>query len=517
MLKQSNLKAIKNSCCIFQEKVNIIKYQLQNWIIVLLLSSVFWLSLISNVEAASQLPESHQRHILSRLGFGITTAQLEEVNRLGIESYIQSQLDPQSVTESPKVDRYLSKLDLIGREPIQLQKKVFTHRKKLKNSNLPLEQQKKLRSRIRNIHRQARDDAMDAHLIQAIYSNRQLQEVMVDFWFNHFNVFANKGYVRLWLNDYIAQIRTHALGNFGDLLAMTARHPAMLMYLDNSKNTAPNSPVGLNRKRGLNENYARELMELHTLGVDSGYTQEDIIALAKIFTGWGLNPPDDEEEDFFYFYEKRHDPEDKVFLGHKISASGIEEGEQALDILATHPATAKFISYKLAQYFVADRPPSSLVDKLAREFIASQGNIKTVLDTLIHSEEFNSSQYYKQKFTTPYQYVISLVRMAEIEQPSLLRVRGMLNQLSMPLYGCQVPTGYRNTQSAWLNPQAMLQRTGFAFAIANGVLNRDYTVKQQQLTQNLGELSSKTKQVIANSPPKLRSPLIMGSPEAMYR
>ena len=206
-----------------------------------------------------------------------------------------------------------------------------------------------------------------------------------------------------------------------------------------------------------------------------------------------------------------------MFLGHKIPANDIEEGKQALDILATHPATAQFISYKLAQYFVADQPPSSLVDKLAEKFLDSQGNIKLVLDTLIHSEEFNSSQYYKQKFKTPYQYLISLIRMAEIEQPNFRRVRGMLNQLSMPLYSCQIPTGYQNIESAWLNPQAMLLRTGFAFAIANGTLNRDDAVEEQRLTHNLGKLSSKTKQVIASSPRKLRSPVIMGSPEAMYR
>ena len=496
------------------------KYKLQGWIATFLLSAVFWLGVTNQVEAAIELPESNQRHILSRISFGITTAQLEEVNSSGIEAYIQSQLDPQSVTESSRVDEYLSKLDLINQEPIKLQKQEAQQRKKLKHSNLSAKQQIKLRKKIVSTVNQARDEAMDAHLIRAIYSNRQLQEVMVDFWFNHFNVSSDKGVgsIRLWLNDYVDQIRTHALGNFGDLLEMTARHPAMMLYLDSNNNTAPNSPVGLKNKKGLNENYARELMELHTLGVNGGYTQADIIALAKIFTGWGVDRTGKRGQgEGFFFYKNRHDPEDKLFLGRKIAASGIEEGNEALDILATHPATAKFISYKLAQYFVADQPPSSLVDKLAQKFLDSQGNIKLVLDTLIHSEEFNSSQYYKQKFKTPYQYIISLVRMAEIEQPNFERVRGMLNQLSMPLYGCQVPTGYQNTQSAWLNPQAMLQRTGFAFAIANGVLDRNYTIERQQLARNLGELSSKTKQAIANSPLRLRSPLFMGSPEAMYR
>lgn len=219
----------------------------------------------------------------------------------------------------------------------------------------------------------------------------------------------------------------------------------------------------------------------------------------------------------FYFHHNRHDRKDKFFLGHKISANGIQEGEQALDILANHPATAHFISYKLAQYFVADKPPSVLIERLEQEFISSHGNIKAIMDVLIHSPEFNSPEYYKQKLKTPYQYLISLVRMGEISQPNLKQIRGMLEQLSMPLFHCVIPTGYSNTQSAWLNPQAVLLRTSFATDIANGVLNRDYEISQQQLDKNLGDLSPKTKQAIAQSPSELHAALMMGSPEAMYR
>ncbi|MGF1589769.1 MAG: DUF1800 domain-containing protein [Pleurocapsa sp.] len=494
------------------------RQKLHRWTIIMFLSLILWAGLIKSAKASNGLSQPSQRHILERLSFGVTSAQITQVNKIGIEAYIQSQLSPQLVPESAIVNDYLAQFSSIHQEPIELQKQDLAIRKELRNSQLSIEQKKKIRREIRNLNAQARDEAMDAHLVRAIYSNRQLQEVMVDFWFNHFNVYAEKGSVELWLSDYENKIRTHALGNFRDLLMVTAKHPAMLIYLDNRKNTDPNSPGGKKNQLGLNENYARELMELHTLGVDGGYTQDDVIALARIFTGWGMDAHGKKgDRQGFFFYKNRHDQEDKIFLGQKISANGMKEGEQAIDILVRHPATAHFISYKLAQYFVADRPPESLVDKLSQEFRETNGNIKLVLDTLIHSDEFNSPQYYKQKFKTPYQYVISLVRMGEIEQPNLKRVRGMLEQLSMPLYMCLAPTGYRNTQEAWLNPQAMLQRTGLATAIANGTLNRSYSLNQKQLTSNLGELSSNTKQVVTQSPPKLRSALIMGSPESMYR
>ena len=468
--------------------------------------------------ATSKLPQPDERHILERLSFGVTSSQIEQINTIGIEAYIQSQLSPQLIAESPIVDNYLAKFSLISQEPVELKKIEYRNRKKLRNPQLPIQQKIRINQKIRNLNLQARDEAIDAHLARAIYSNRQLQEVMVDFWFNHFNVSGDKGSIKLWLNDYENKIRTHALGNFRDLLGVTAKHPAMLIYLDNQQNTDPKSPVGKKRQLGLNENYARELMELHTLGVDGGYTQDDVIALARILTGWGVDHQGKRgDKKGFFFFGNRHDQEDKLFLGHLIAANGIQEGEQALDILASHPATAHFISYKLAQYFVADQPPASLVEQLTQEFIESQGNIKTLMDVLIHSQEFNNPQYYKQKFKTPYQYVISLVRMGEIKQPNLKRIRGMLKQLSMPVYQCFPPTGYKNTQSAWLNPQAMLQRTSLATAIANGVLNRSYSIKQKQLKSNFGTLSQNTKQVIAKSPVKLRSALIMGSPEAMYR
>ena len=494
------------------------RQKLRHWTLILLLGLMFWFGWQNKTMAIAQLPPADTRHILERLSFGITSEQIEQVEDVGIEAYIQNQLDPKLVSESPVLNNYLKQLDFIDREPSQIQKKDNVLSRQINNPQLSKEQHTKANEQRTNLRRKVTNEAMSSRLARAIYSNRQLQEVMVDFWFNHFNVYIDKGQIRFWISDYEDRIRNNAFGNFRDLLAVTAKHPAMLVYLDNKSNVAPNSPNGLRTKKGLNENYARELMELHTMGVDGGYTQDDVIVLARILTGWGIDLSNkDENEQGFVFNKNRHDPQDKIFLGHEISGQGIEEGEQALDILASHPATARNISYKLAQYFVADEPPSSLVDLLSQQFLDSKGDIKTVLNTLIHSSEFNDPQYYKQKFKTPYQYLISLVRMAEIERANIKRLQGMFTQLSMPLYRCSPPTGYKNTRSAWLNPQAMLQRTSLALAIANGNLNKNYKIKPQQLKANLGETSQHTKQVIAKSPEKLRSALMMGSPEAMYR
>ena len=238
----------------------------------------------------------------------------------------------------------------------------------------------------------------------------------------------------------------------------------------------------------------------------------------RIFTGWGIDLRDREKNGSgFNFNRNFHDRGKKEFLGHTIAQNGIAEGEEALDILATHPATARHISYKLAQYFVSDEPPSNLVDKLAQKFTESDGDIKAIMDTLLHSQEFNDPQYYGQKYKTPYQYIISLVRMAEIEKVNLKRVRGMLINLSMPVYMCNPPTGYKNTQADWLNSQAMLQRINYASAIANGVLSRKVPVDDRQLKNNMAKLSNHTQEVMAKTPAKLRPAVMLASPEAMYR
>ncbi|MDJ0679732.1 MAG: DUF1800 domain-containing protein [Xenococcaceae cyanobacterium MO_167.B52] len=499
------------------------KRSLQNWLIIFLSTAVLWLGLLPYNQAIAKENQDKALHYISRLSFGVRPGQIQEVQNSGVESYLQAQLNPESIPESPILKQRLGQLDSLNKTPIDLLKsfqKYDIKRQPNNGRNLLETEKKELIKKRAKFRSSVRQQAQKAHLLYGLLSERQLQEVMVDFWFNHFNVFLNKKVIPFWIADYENDIRSHALGNFRDLLGLTAHHPAMLVYLDNDLNVAPNKK----RKgplKGINENYARELMELHTLGVDGGYTQQDVIALAKIFTGWswsvdrkgGLG-----DENSFRFFPQRHDYSDKIFLGQTIPGTGIEEGEKALDILASHPETAKFISYKLAQYFVADEPPASLVNRLASKFESSDGNIKTVLDTLFHSPEFNDPKYYQNKFTTPYQYLLATLRASNIKNPNIKRLKGMLAQLSMPIYGCATPDGYQNTQEAWLNPEGMLKRVSFANTIANGGLSNKKTVNAKQLRATLGnQFSPNTKNAIAKSPPRLHSSLILGSPEMMSR
>jgi uncharacterized protein (DUF1800 family) len=288
----------------------------------------------------------------------------------------------------------------------------------------------------------------------------------------------------------------------------------MLFYLDNWQNTAPGSAGARGRFQGLNENYARELMELHTLGVGGGYTQADVTTLAKILTGWGIRRGKQvsSDESGFYFDAKRHDFSDKVFLGHAIKGSGEAEVEQALDLLAKSPVTAKHISYELAQYFVADQPPGPLVSQLTQRYLATDGDIRSVLETLFHSSEFWNPQIYGAKFKTPYQYAVSAFRatQANVQDGKLAAT---LQQLGMPLYGCQTPDGYKNTQAAWLNPDNVTRRLSFATS-----LSKMNPLDAAQLSRTLGNaFSAQTTSVIATSPPQLQSALILGSPEFMHR
>ncbi|MGC1197060.1 MAG: DUF1800 domain-containing protein, partial [Geitlerinemataceae cyanobacterium] len=368
--------------------------------------------------------------------------------------------------------------------------------------------------------RKPRQQAQEARLLRAIASPRQLEEVMVDFWFNHFNVFSQKNLTRLWIGSYEEEaIRPHVLGSFRDLLEATARHPAMLFYLDNWRNSDPDSPGARGQYRGLNENYARELMELHTLGVDGGYTQDDVVALARILTGWGLDKEGEQGDNSgFHFYANRHDASDKVLLGTRIPGSGVEEVEKALDLLAKHPSTAHHISYKLAQYFVADDPPKSLVDRLQKRFQDTNGDIRSVLESLFNASEFWDDRYYRKKFKTPYQYIISAVRATGTETLNFQQIIGNLQQLGMPLYRRTTPDGYPNIQEAWLNPDATIRRVNLALQIARGRLTDDEPVDVARLSQTLGAtLSDNTKQVLDSSPDNLKAGLMLGSPEMMYR
>jgi len=315
---------------------------------------------------------------------------------------------------------------------------------------------------------------IDSRLYRALYADRQLEEVLVDFWLNHFNVFNGKGSGRLLLTSYERDaIRPHVLGRFRDLLLATARHPAMLFYLDNWQSQVvrddlplPSFPLNATRP-GLNENYGRELMELHTLGVDGGYTQADVIAVARSFTGWTIYDPNRVAE--FQFNPHMHDRKEKVVLGQTIPAGGGEQdGLRVIEILSRHPSTARFISRKLAQRFVADDPPTALVVRMAATFTRTDGDLRAVLETMFTSREFFSEGAWQAKLKSPLEFVLSAVRALADEVTDAAALAQRIADLGQPLYGKAEPTGYPDHSDAWANTAGFLGRINFAHALATG-------------------------------------------------
>jgi hypothetical protein len=318
-------------------------------------------------------------------------------------------------------------------------------------------------------------ELQQAKLLRALYSERQLLEVMTDFWFNHFNVYLNKDADQYLTTAYERDvIRAHALGKFKDLLVATAQSPAMLFYLDNWLSMGPKSQAAVAANRGkprqavpgLNENYGRELMELHTLSVNGGYTQHDVTELARVLTGWTIQPL--EQGAAFQFDAKKHEPGDKVVIGQTIPENGMNEGMQVLDMLAHHPNTAKFICEKLAMRFVADDPPPALVERMAAKFLATDGDIREVLRTLFKSPEFWSAKAYRAKVKTPFEFVISSLRATGTDLNNAGPMLGILNKMGMPLYQMVPPTGYSMTASTWMNSEALIDRMNFALALSDG-------------------------------------------------
>jgi uncharacterized protein (DUF1800 family) len=347
------------------------------------------------------------------------------------------------------------------------------------------------------------NELVEGKLLRAIYSDRQLQEVMTDFWLNHFNVFIGKGADHYLLTSYERDvIRPHALGKFEDLLVATAQSPAMLFYLDNWLSVGPNSDVAngipkranndwkrrvrnngqtsqsKGKRNGLNENYGRELMELHTLGVNGGYTQQDVTEVARVFTGWTLKQP--KQGDGFTFEERTHEPGNKLVVGHRIKPKGEKEGLEVLRILARHPSTAKFVSTKLAMRFVSDDPPQSLVDRMAQTFLKKDGNIREVLQTMLDCPEFWAPDAYRAKVKTPLEFVVSAVRASGAEVTDAMPIAHQLQNMGMPLYAMQPPTGYSMKADAWVNSSALLGRMNFALALTSGKI-KGVQVDSEQL------------------------------------
>ncbi|MGA8539131.1 MAG: DUF1800 domain-containing protein [Terriglobales bacterium] len=351
-------------------------------------------------------------------------------------------------------------------------------------------QQKETVRALNNPQQVVVNELMQAKLLRTIYSERQLDEVMTDFWINHFNIFINKGADRYLLTSYERDaIRPHALGKFEDLLVATAKSPAMLFYLDNWLSVGPDSDVALRikshprdrrlyrqtverakakgkRASGLNENYGRELMELHTLSVNGGYTQKDVTEVAKVFTGWTLDQP--RKGGDFRFEPRMHEPGDKIVLGHRIKQNGEKEGLEVLHLLARNPKTAHFISQKLAMRFVSDDPPPALVDRMAQTFLKKDGDIREVLRTMFKSPEFWSPEAYRAKVKTPLEFVVSAVRASGAEVEDARALVGTLNNMGMMPYGMLPPTGYSMKAETWVNSSALLARMNFSLGLAAG-------------------------------------------------
>ena len=531
-------------------------------------------------------------HILNRLGFGARPGDVEKVRAVGVQKYIEQQLNPASINDSEVAARLkdFEVLEMTTAEifakypnPGALLRMLEGGRRNNASQNVQnpdqmsetdrRERQQKIRQLYQKYDLRQPNQIMfqqaTSRVIRAVYSERQLEEAMVDFWLNHFNVYAGKAAVRWYIPSYERDvIRKNALGNFKDLVVGTAQHPAMLFYLDNFQSVSPKAQTvnarqnrqlqkiqqtgqipprmrenlkrrgftdaqieqrlqqikqqGNNQKRnqrGINENYARELMELHTLGVDGGYTQKDIVEVARAFTGWTIadargyrtaaanmiserenraldrlqkmaGVPEEVESGEFYFNERWHDADEKIVLGQKVKEGGIKDGYKVIDILVSHPSTAKFIARKLAVKFVSDNPSEALVSRVAQAFQKSNGDIKTTLRALFNDPEFFAPENYRAKIKTPFELMVSSLRALNADVKASPALLGLLQKMGEPLYGYQAPTGYPDTAEDWVNTGALLERMNFAVALSSNRI--------PQVKVNLSKFSANSRQAILN-------------------
>ncbi len=486
-------------------------------------------------------PRVQAEYVLDRLAYGPRPGDVTRIMAMGADAYVDWQLAPETAPENPRLVQELAPLSTLRMSPVQLFIAFGPPR--------PAPEMKRDPALVKAARQRGGivlQQLIAARLARAIYSNHQLEEVMTEFWFNHFNIFAEKGLDYLWVGSFEEQaIRPHALGRFRDLLEATAKHPAMLFYLDNWLNQVPRG------EKGINENYAREVMELHTLGSDGGYTQADVIALAHILTGWGFPRPGlvrrmPVSPTAFYFDPDKHDFSAQPFLGHVIPAGGIEQGERALDMLARSPTTTHHIAFELVQFFVADKPDPAYVNAVARQFELTDGDIRATLRALFHDRRFwAGAAPGSRKFKTPYEYVLSAVRLAGVTLDDPRVLQGLLFQMGMPLYRYQTPEGYKNTQDVWLNSDAMAKRIDFAVALARGKFLGEHDagraaapllVSAEPPRRNLlppgdaapldvvaleraygGRLSEKTRTAIDSAAPGMRAALLLAGPEFMQR
>jgi len=464
-------------------------------------------------EPRDLLPDEQVQQVLSRLAFGPRPGDVEKVRAIGVDRWIADQLNPDRIDDaladqllghyqtlnaptSELVETFRQVQQARRREQTQLRAEGDTASKRDARREA-LANDPQLRDLARRAQRIV-GDVQSAKLARAVASERQLDEVMVDFWENHFSVYSGKGQTRLFLASYDRDvIRPHALGKFRDLLEAVAKSPAMLFFLDNWQSAAdslhptlatarqparvvrrgvfggirPARPAQAPRQqqqrraRGLNENYARELMELHTLGVDGGYTQKDVIEVARALTGWTMNPRDGE----FVFRPEMHDAGSKVVLGHTLAAGrGIEDGEDVLDIVARHPSTAHFITTKLVRHFVSDSAQPALVDQCARVFSKTEGDIRETVRCIVTSPQFFSRAAYRAKVKTPFEVVASALRAMNAQPDTTARTAQLVARLGEPIFGRQTPDGWPDRGDAWMNTGAILNRINFGLAVAAG-------------------------------------------------
>jgi len=411
--------------------------------------------------------------LLDRLTWGINASSAAHLQAIGTERWLAEQLHPAPNAALPAAVRaQIEAMPDVHKFPFDIAM-AFDQQAKSANQVADPDQKKAAQQ----VYQQAMNDrakqAAARTILRALYSPDQLRERMTWFWFNHFNVHQYKANIRILVGDYEDRaIRSYALGKFRDLLAATLHHPAMLRYLDNADNASGH----------LNENYAREIMELHTMGVGSGYAQSDVEALARILTGVGIDlKPEDPKlkpelqsqlfrEGAFEFNPARHDYSDKMFLGHPIKGRGLAEVDEAIDILCRHPATALHLSRQIATYFVSDNPPESLVQKMAQTFRTTDGDIAAVLSTMVHAPEFNASLKPGAKFKDPAQYIFSAVRLAYDDKVILntAPVQSWLNRLSEGLFNHDTPDGYAMISASWNGPGQMMLRFEIARQIGSG-------------------------------------------------
>ena len=553
---------------------------------------------LSGQSAAANADTATVVHVLNRLGYGPRPGDVARVKAMGIEAYIEQQLHPERIVD-PALDRRLAAYPTIHLTTAEIARDYYGPAEALRRAEQqaagrqgqppappvmttdptmmgqagqPARPAQNLSPEMRDARQreqQILQDLMQARIVRAVASERQLEEVLVDFWFNHFNVFSGKGQVRVYLTGYERDtIRPHVLGNFREMLGAVAESPAMLFYLDNFQNVDPRAAqrqadetlarqrmaaargrggrgavrpqnqqqmerqqqvLQTARNRGLNENYARELMELHTLGVDGGYTQADVVAVARAFTGWTIDRPRDGGS--FLFNAAMHDNDPKVVLGTTIAAGGKKDGEAVLDLLAAHPATAKFIAGKLARRFVSDEPPAALIDRAAKVFLSSKGDLREVTRAIVTSPEFFATEARRAKVKTPLEFVASAVRASDAAVNNVQPLVQALCTLGMPLYGAQPPTGWGDTAMDWVNTGALLNRLNFAIQLAGNQLrgirldvrslapDTSETTRTQLVTKLVfGDISSITRDTLARAEsPQHLVALTLGSPEFQKR